>query len=197
MKRLTDQRTEMSTASCAPRERRFPSRQTTQERVQNRPNGSVVDPKALPPSTEKVACKDHELVTVLDKQVKPERTTSLSIILVKMATEIDEVLILLLPLTMNLLLGSDWRSLSNVDVTCYVSNDVTLISLHTQVATKQVGDSVSPLKPPRTREALISTSTARIPHQAKENTTMFVSLKPTTSGPDRDLERKNRPRSNW
>ncbi|KAL1469646.1 hypothetical protein MTO96_040958 [Rhipicephalus appendiculatus] len=106
-------------------------------------NVSIVDPKALPPSTEKTTCKGHEL-TVLDKQVKPEWTTSLSIIVGKLATKIPEVLVLPLPPTMDLLLGSDWRSLANVDVTFHVSNDVTLISLPTRVATQRVDDAVSP-----------------------------------------------------
>ncbi|KAL1447847.1 hypothetical protein MTO96_044206 [Rhipicephalus appendiculatus] len=153
-------------------------------------NVSIVDPKALPPSTGKTTCKGHELVTVLDKQVKPEWTTSLSIIVGKLATKIPEVLVLPLPPTMDLLLGSDWRSLANVDVTFHVSNDVTLISLPTQVATQQVDDAVSPLQLPRTGEALISTFTTQTPHQPKESTTMFVSLKPTTPGPDQELEQK-------
>ncbi|KAH7984045.1 hypothetical protein HPB52_016514 [Rhipicephalus sanguineus] len=147
-------------------------------------NVSIVDPKALPASAEKATCKNHELVTVLDKQVKPEWTTSLSIIVGKLTTRIPEVLVLPLPPTMDLLLGSDWRSLANVDVTFHVSNDVTLISLPTQAATQQVVDTVSPQQPPRTGEALISTFTTQTPHQAKDNTTMFVSLKPTTPGPD-------------
>ncbi|KAL1479515.1 hypothetical protein MTO96_051777 [Rhipicephalus appendiculatus] len=152
-------------------------------------NVSIVDPKALPPSTEKAACKGHELVTVLDKQIQPEWTTSLSIIVGKLATKIPEVLVLPLPPTMDLLLGSDWRSLANVDVTFHVSNDVTLTSLPTQVATQRVDDAVSPQQPPR-REALISTFTTQTPNQAKENITMFVSSKPTTPGPDRELERE-------
>lgn len=153
-------------------------------------NVSIVDPKALPASAEKATCKDHELVTVLDKQIKPEWTTSLSIIVGKLTTRIPEVLVLPLPPTMDLLLGSDWRSLANVDVTFHVSNDVTLISLPNQATNQQVTDAVSPQQPPRTGEALISTFTTQTPHQAKENTTMFVSLKPTTPGPDPELEQK-------
>lgn len=135
-------------------------------------NISIIDPRALPQD----ACvspwsRAEEFVNVLDNKLTPDKCTSLTISVGSTTVKVPEILILPLPKSIDLLLGSDWRQLANVEVTFHVSNDITIVQLPRRHD--------SPGEIPKTTisgEALVSNFHEKLPQT--ERLAMFVKFEP-------------------
>ncbi|XP_064461924.1 uncharacterized protein LOC135372149 [Ornithodoros turicata] len=150
-------------------------------------NVSVVKSSVIPPNVATSPWSSQERVTVIDKELIPDKVTELDIIVGTTKTRLPNIIVSPLPDNVDLLLGSDWRQLANVDVTFHNSNDVTIVHLLEDGAATSICDSPSSkgeLRQSKTAQALVASFCSRELPMHSSSDTNIVSIRHKRNAPD-------------
>ncbi|KAH8026926.1 hypothetical protein HPB51_000222 [Rhipicephalus microplus] len=121
-------------------------------------NLSIMSANALTDDIPTHAWVSHENIEVLNRSICPTLAATLDVTLGTTNVRLEDVVVTELPSGIDLILGSDWRRVANVDVTFHTSNDVTIVPV--EPSGKFSSSEVPPPKqgtPHRTGETLIAT----------------------------------------
>lgn len=128
---------------------------------------------------------------MIDRELLPENMTELDIMVGTTKVHLPNIIVSSLPENIDLLLGSDWRQLTNVDVTFHKSNNVTIVHLTEDDNGTTVCDSASRkdnAQQPTVAQALVvSFCNSDISTQPTPDTS-FVGLRHRCDIPDADVE---------